>query len=405
MASLFLLAFAALLQTTDPAAEGMKALEAQKYDLAATHFQAAVAKDPKDFSSHFHLGLAYSLLDRDKDAIPAFQKTLELKPGLYEAELNLGMLFVRQERFGDAVPLLEAAHAKKPAEFRPAFYFAEALFGASRFAEAERSYAAASAIDPKAGHALVGLARAKARQNRLEEAAADYRRAAAADPAAADAILELASVYEAAGEPRKAAEIYEQRLDNVAARERLGELLTKLNEFDKAIPHLEASVKTSPSPANRLALAQAYLKANRTAEGLKLMGEIAAAEPANFDLQIYYGRAMRDQRNYQEAAKAFLRAAQAKPDSVEAFSELSVILILAENYPVALQALDKVKALGGEKPGHVYFRAVVLDRMKQQKPALDSYQRFLEMSTGQSPNEEFKARQRIKVLQKELERR
>ncbi|MDX2150094.1 MAG: tetratricopeptide repeat protein [Bryobacteraceae bacterium] len=405
MGSLLALAFAALLQAADPVAEGQKALEAQKYDVAVEHFKTAIANDAKDYAAHFHLGLAYSLLDRDKDAIPAFQKALELKPGLYEAELNLGMLYVRQEQFANAVPLLEAAHAKKPSEFRPAFYLAEALFGAQRFAEAEKAYAAASVIDPKAGHPLVGLARAKARQNRLDEAAADYKRAAAADPATADAILELASVYEAANEPRKAVEIYEQRLDNVAARERLGELLARLNEFERAIPHLEAAVKSSPTPANRLALAQSYLKANRAADGLKLLGEVAATEPANYDLQLYYGRTMRDQRNYQEAARAFLRAAQAKPDSVEAFSELSVILILAENYPTALQALDKVKALGGEKAGHVYFRAVVLDRMKQQKPALESYQRFLEMSTGQSPNEEFKARQRIKVLQKELERK
>ena len=61
-------------------------------------------------------------------------------------------------------------------------------------------------------------------------------------------------------------------------------------------------------------------------------------------------------------------------------------------------------ALHAEKAGHVFFRAIVLDKIHQQKPALESYQRFLAMSNGQNPNEEFQARQRIKILERELRR-
>ena len=51
------------------------------------------------------------------------------------------------------------------------------------------------------------------------------------------------------------------------------------------------------------------------------------------------------------------------------------------------------------------LRAIVLDKIKQYKPALESYQRFLEISQGQSPDEEFKARQRVRIIQKELSKR
>ena len=86
-------AFAAVLfflQAPDYSAEGMKALDAAKYDQAAELFGKAVAADPKDYAAHFHLALSYSMLKRDADSLAEYKKVLELKPGLYEAELNLG---------------------------------------------------------------------------------------------------------------------------------------------------------------------------------------------------------------------------------------------------------------------------------------------------------------------------
>jgi hypothetical protein len=81
------------------------------------------------------------------------------------------------------------------------------------------------------------------------------------------------------------------------------------------------------------------------------------------------------------------------------------MLILTEDYAQALAALDKVRALGAEKPAHHYFRAIVLDKHRQYKPALESYQRFLATSEGKYPDEEFKARQRVRIIEKELNKR
>src|SRR5215470_3775126 len=73
-------------------AEGLKALDARNYTAAAQAFEKAVAADPKDYSAHFNLALAYSFLNRDAAAAAEYRKTLDLRPGLYEAELNLGII-------------------------------------------------------------------------------------------------------------------------------------------------------------------------------------------------------------------------------------------------------------------------------------------------------------------------
>ena len=129
---------------------------------------------------------------------------------------------------------------------------------------------------------------------------------------------------------------------------------------------------------------------------------ILATDPNNFDIRMLHGRILRDQRKFTPAAQDFARATQMKPDYPNAWSELAGVLVMAEDYPAALGALDRLAALHAEKPGHVYLRAIVLDKIRQIKPALESYEKFLAMSNGQNPDEEFKARQRVRILQREL---
>ena len=90
-------------------------------------FTKAIEADPKDYFAHFNLAMAYTLLNRDAEAVAEYRRTLEIKPGLYEAQLNGGIVLLRQKNPADAVPLLEDAARQKPAEFRPRYYLAEAL--------------------------------------------------------------------------------------------------------------------------------------------------------------------------------------------------------------------------------------------------------------------------------------
>src|SRR5580700_9760453 len=117
--------------------QGLKALEEKHYDVAVDNLNKAIAADPKDYSLHFNLALAYSLLGKDAEAVPEYRQTLDLKPGLYQAELNLGISLLRQKQDREAVPYLSAAAAAKPNEYRPNYYRAAALLGSGDFPQAE----------------------------------------------------------------------------------------------------------------------------------------------------------------------------------------------------------------------------------------------------------------------------
>ena len=402
MATCFIPHFAFLLFQ---AADGMKALEEQRYEAAAQAFEKAAAASPSDYSAHFHLGLAYTMLKRDAEAAAAYRKVLDLKPGLYEAELNLGMVLLRSNQAAEAARYLESAAEKKPKEFRPALYSGDAWLAAGDAVKAEPRYRAAAELDPKSAPAEHGLGRALAKQRKLTEAEPHFRKAAELDPAYKEAQLELAALFEAAKHADQAAAIYSQFPDNAGAQERLGQLWLEAGKIPEAVRALEAAVSKSPTDANRFALATAYLANKQASKALPLLEQALAAGNAGYETRMVYARVLRDAKDYPKAAQEFLRAAQLKPDSAEAWSDLAGMLILLNQDQQALAALDKIRALGAEKPGHHYLRAIVLDRNKQHKPALESYQRFLAVSDGKSPDEEFKARQRVRILEKETGKR
>src|SRR5258708_3719176 len=154
----------------DPTSEGMKALEEGKYPAAVEAFTRAIQTDAKDYFAHFNLAMAYTLMDRDAEAVQEYRRTLEIKPGLYEAELNGAIVLMRQKNPAEALPWLEDAARQKPTEFRPRGYLAEAQLQTGDYSKAEESYRAALALEPANSGAQIGMAQVLVQEGKIGEA-------------------------------------------------------------------------------------------------------------------------------------------------------------------------------------------------------------------------------------------
>jgi tetratricopeptide (TPR) repeat protein len=400
-----ILAVCLALQTPDFTADGLKALDEGRYQAAAQAFLKAIEAEPQDYGAHFNLALAYSMLGKDAEGIAEYRKTLELKPGLYEAELNAGILLLRQKNPADALPLLAHAVEQKPNEFRPVSYLAEAQLDTGALETAEAGYRRALELDPKSAPAELGLAQALARQQKLAEAAPHFEQAAHLDPRYHDRLLELASLYDKAGHAAEAAAIYREFPQNADAQRRVAQLMLETKQYAEAIPRLEAAYQAGPNQANRVALGKAYVSARQLEKATPLLEQAVAAEPASYDLRMLYALALRDRKQYQPAAAQFLEAARIRPAEAQTWTDLAGMLYMIGSYPQSLAAFDKARDLGQNTPGNWFFRAIILDKLKQLKPALEAYQKFLSMSQGKNPDQEFQARQRVRIIQRELEKR
>ena len=401
VAALFLL----FLQTPDYDAEGAKALDEGKYQAAAESFLKAIAEDPQDYYAHFNLAMAYTFLHKDAEGVAEYRKTLEIKPGLYEAELNAGILLLRQKNPADALPLIEDAATQKPKEYGPRFYLAEAQLQTGQADQAVENYRLAAEIDPKSAAAELGWGRALALLGKLDEAAPHFQESVRRDPQYRDSLLSLAALFEENKRPADAIAIYRQFPENAAAQVRSAQLLLEGQKYAEAISQLEQAYQKSPTPANRKALAAAYLQNRQLDQALPLLQKAVADEPANYDLRMGFAHALRDRKLYPAAAAQFNEAAKLKPSEARTWTELGGMLYMAGDHEHSLAALAQARQLGDDTPGNWFLSAIMLDKARQLKPALAAYQRFLALSQGKSPDQEFQARQRARTIQKELDKR
>ncbi len=391
-----------LAQSQDYLAQGLKALDANQPATAEPLLRQAVEAAPADIQARFNLALVLGMQGKDAEAIAAYRKTLELQPALFAADLNLGIILLRDKQPSEALPALKEAAGLKPSEYRPRFFYAQSLYDTGDFEKAEQEYRSAAAIDPKSAAANLGIARSLLKQGKLSEAEAPYRAASSLDPAYKNALLELGSEYDKGGHSAEAIAIYREFPANEAASKRLTQLLLESDNAAAAIPNLEAAVKRAPTTENRMALIDAYRLSNQKTKALEQLQFAVAADGSSFDLRMAYGRMLRDERRFPAAAHEFQAAAALRPDSVPALNELAGVQILIGQYDDGLATLDRVRALGKEIPGDIYLRAITLDKLHRNPPALDAYKQFLAVAGGKFPNEEFLSRQRVRIIEKEL---
>jgi tetratricopeptide (TPR) repeat protein len=383
----------------------MKALEAGKYAEAAAAFTKAIAADPKDYFAHFNLAMAHTFLHQDAEAIAEYRKTLEIKPRLYEAELNGGIVLLRQKNPAEALPLLEDAAGQKPEQFRPRYYYAESQLQTGDYAGAEENFRRALALDAKSADANLGIAQALVQQGKLDDAAPFFRQAAQAEPNYRGYLLQLGNLYEKANRPDAAIAIYREFPENPAAQARVGELLLAAKKFSDALPSLEEAYRKDPTPPNRMALAEAYVRTQQSEKALPLLEQSVAAAPGDYDLRMIYARTLRDRKQFAPAAKQFYEAAKLKPAESKPWTELGDMLYMSGDLPQALAAFEQAAKAGDTSAGNWFLRAIILDKLKQLKPAKAAYEQFLSLSQGQHPDQEFQARQRARILEREIARR
>lgn len=404
LAATLLIAALVSAPAADSRSEGLAALDHHDFAKARDIFAKLVAADPKDYSALFNLAFAEAALQQDSDAVGHLKQVLALKPQLFEAQLNLGMLYVRGHHPADAVPVLRDAVKQKPGNANAQRYLGDALLETSDPAGAADAYQAAINAQPQNAAALLGLAKALASEGKLDQAASQYKAAAEVDPHLKSYQLELAQYYIQAGKPEAAAPLLQQFPDNPGALEQLGKIDLDAAKPEDAVEAFSRAAQISPTPANRLALATAYLRAGHPELAEPILAEALRSNPNDFEVVSAVARIELGKKNYTAAAAGFAKAAQLKPDSAETWSNLASALFLGGQYPQAISALDHVKALGAEKPGDFYVRAVAYDKLHRPKPALANYQAFLALSKGKYPDQEFLARHRSITLEKEVNR-
>lgn len=416
--------FAALAgaQAGDPLLQQAEQLLQKKdYAGAAQALETYLAHNPEDYRAEFNLAYAYSLTGRRAEAIEKYKNVLARQPDLIPAHLNLGILLADAGQSEEAVSHLRTVVEKEPENTQAILRLAQSLAALKRVPEASEAYQRLLKLKPEDAHAHFAYAMLIEDSNPAlgEE---HLRRAIQLNSSLDEARLQLASLLasetsgttdplpEAAGIYRSYLEQHPERRD---LRVRLGEIYVRQKQFSDAAAQFEMARAAGDSslPVSK-ELLRIYLAADankselqkNSGKAITLVQEILNQDGRDVEMRLLYGKLLLERKLYREAAEQYREATVLQPQSPDGYRDLASALYLLGEYQAAVAALGKISEMKQDTAGTYFLRAICLDKLRILKPALGNYQKFLAVSKGENPDQEFQARHRSKTLMLDIQK-
>ena len=383
--------------------------EADKKNYAkAIELLSGFLKDyPNDATAHFELGYVYGILKRHEDSLSEYRRAAELKPNFAEAYLNMGLAMLDAKDFAGAVDPLKRAAELMPGKPKPRYLAGLALERSGNFAGAITQYELAATLDSKDfdtlfhwGIALLHEDRAEDAERRLREAIALRADNEPAHSALIDALLRQKKTDAAIAELRT---YLERNGGDAQARLKLATTLYTLGKPEDALAELDRVDADAAPSAERAKLRASILISQKNWDGAaKALAIAVAAAPADPALHAEYGRILLQVRDFPAAERELRKSLALDGKQTDTLRDLISTEYLAGNYNGALELLDILAKREAPTAIVLFIRATCYDKLQRKQEAVEAYQKFLAASDGSSDKEDFQARERMKVLQKEL---
>ncbi|MGB9467335.1 MAG: tetratricopeptide repeat protein, partial [Candidatus Acidiferrum sp.] len=109
--------------------------------------------------------------------------------------------------------------------------------------------------------------------------------------------------------------------------------------------------------------------------------------------------------DFASAEKELKAALQLDKNNLVYWKDLRTTYYLAGNFPATLATQDLIAKVETPGPGEWFIRALCYDNLRQPKPALEAYEKFLALDQDKNPDQVWQAQQRSKVLRRMLDQK
>jgi Flp pilus assembly protein TadD len=276
-------------------------------------------------------------------------------------------------------------------------------------AGAAESFEAISRLDPNDLMAINYLGWFSLRTSKPVDAETRFRRALEIQPSDPSALKGLAGSLDAQKKP-EAANAYRNYLsvqpNDSAVRARLVHLLLDQQQYDMALAELDRADTGQPPPLDSLRLrADIQIAQNHLDDAIATLRKALALSPNDAQLHGGLGRLFLQKRDFPAAEKELNVALQLDQNNLVYWKDLSSTFYLAGKYQGVLATLDVIAKSESPGAGAWFIRALCYDKLNQPKPALEAYEKFLELDQNRNPDQVWQAQQRSKVLRRMLDQK
>ncbi len=411
----------------EPAAQGVqpgKAAEAEQPAPEVVEAEAALAKSdwktasvkldawlkdhPEDGRALFDAGYAADAENRTADAEGLYRRSINTDPQSFKAHVSLGLLLARVGKAEDARPELAQATQLNPGDAGGAMkaraWRALARIDANDHNSAEASNDLLEALKLSPESTEDGLLAARIAEDAGENPAAEaaYRRVLSKDPNSAPALTGMAHVLIAQKRYAEAEDVLrgalKQSPEDPALNAQLAMVLAAQDKAE-ALPLLQKMhADHADDTAIARMLAAVLADAGDYAGSDKLYVELLTKTPNDATVLLGHGQDLIREQLYPEAFKAFSRLTEVDPESGDGWSGLAFAASRTDQPQVTLHALTMRSKYLPEVASTYFLWATAYDKLHQRGQATTYYQHFLDAAAGKFPDQEWQARQRLKVL-------
>jgi tetratricopeptide (TPR) repeat protein len=194
-------------------------------------------------------------------------------------------------------------------------------------------------LDPNSTRTLNNLGNLYVAQNKLDLAEKEFRKALRLEPGNRDGNYNLGLLLMATGSP-----------------------IAAISHFQRVHP---------PDIATRSNLIRAYLRAGRTAEGLKVSTDLSAQNKDDVQLHFTLGVLLASEKQYRAAQLELEKANALQPETLEILYNLGQAYLRTGGYAKAELALNRALKLKSDSPETLYLLAQVYQEQNRSVDAMD----------------------------------
>ncbi len=393
---------------SDQVAAAEAAILKSDWKSAAAQLDTWLTTHPADPRALFDAGYVADNLDHLEEATALYRRAIDANPNSFEAHLSLGLMLARHKNLEDARPEFIAASQLDPGDAGPPAK-AQAFRALARIDSkddptlASNELLEALKLTPETESDTLLSAHIAENANEPDIAEAAYRRALTNHPGSAVATSDLVHLLIAQKKFPEAETLLRDALakspDDPTLTAQLATVLVGEDKAD-ALPLIQKLHDQHPNDDSiTRMLARILADAGDFSGSDHLYLALLKTSPDDASLLVAHGQNLIRQLQYAPAYAIFDKATQLDPTNGDAWSGLAFTASRTNKPDITVHALTMRSKYLPELPSTYFLWATAYDTLRQKAQAAAYYHHFLDASAGKFPDQEWQARQRLKLLE------
>jgi len=324
--------------------------------LALETMEECTKFDPKIAEIYLYQGILNMRSGFPEKARASFQKTLELNRFMSKAFYQLGMLERSAGNLQEARKNLQKCIQLSPddayAHYQLGMIYRE--FGETGLAMMELKRATILHPTDSYGHSKLGQIYQQTGQ--FDLAVSEYSLALSLKPEDPFVLERLAEVVAAKGMLLRAAELYQEAISRqfhpkVETMVALGHIFRKLEEYEDLEALADEVLGITANHVSGLFFkAVAAMKQNRSIEAIELLEKLTENPDSGYEAWLELGKLYQAQGKEDKALSAFIKATTCAPDQAGIWNTIGILLGNQKAYEEALKAFKKAASFDYSDP-------------------------------------------------------